>query len=391
MRNILLSLLLIFSMLYVPCTYAKVNTSSVTRKAQQAQTSPSEGVKRFKFMYFYPVRNTFPEEAGLFSSPYKAMHIRALAIYFLNMQISTKMYNLSATPSQLTLNFLGVLDGLVGAPEPFNMAKASSFYQENKKEVDAHFAHIREHSLAKQWPAPSQAQLNAWLKLLEKQPRHGQIATYLFPATNYLQTPISSKEVSPFISALTNASTQAAKSVVTYDTPSVSLEDFDSKIAIHRQHMEYTYRWVKDECFYSTYILGRLLATKITNKTLHPNTRLYVLSAYPKTGEYLQPANGQRFTLANGTTSLHWRYHTALLVVWPNNGTHTLMVLDSFLGGKEPLSLNQWLDRFHANTVFSAIPFTRNKKVEEHIQTPSKVLGPNVQVNGRTYKPHPVK
>lgn len=384
MRNILLCFILIFSMLYVPCAYGKVNTSKVARKVQQASSTSSNGIKRFKFMYFYPARNTFLTAS-------KSMHIRALAVYFLNMQISTHMYNSSAAPAQLTLNFLGVLDGLVGAPEPFNMAKASSFYQENKKEVDSYFAQIREHSITKQWPAPSQTQLNAWLKLLEKQPRRGKIALYLFPATNYLQTSFSPTEVSPFSSSLATTTTQGSQKVVIYETPDISLEDLDSRIGVHQQRMKYTYRWIKDECFYSAYILGQKLVGQIANKTLHENTRLYMLSAYPKTGQYLQPASGQRFTLANGTTSLHWQYHTALLVVWPNNGTHTLMVLDSFLGGKEPLTLDQWLGHFHANTVFSAVPFARNKKIEEHIKTPDKILGSKVQINGRTYEPHPVK
>lgn len=386
-----MGLLVIMSYTFcIPGVQAKeVNATNVARKTQQAQSTPSAGVNRFKFMYFYPVRNTFPEEAGLFSSPYKGMHIRALAIYFLNMQISTQMYNSSATPSHLTLNFLGVLDGLVGAPELFDVTKATSFYQKNKKEVDAYLAQIRQKSIAKEWPAPSQAQLNAWLKLLENLPRRDKMPLYAFPATNLLQTPIPSQEVSLFRTAL--AKVAGSKQVVTYQTLHASLEDLDTKIGVHQQRMEYTYRWVKDECFYSSYILGKNLAEQITNKALHGNTRVYRLSAFPKTGQYLQPAQGQRFTLANGTTSLHWQYHTAILVVWPHNGSHVVMVLDNFLGGKEPISLDQWLKHFHANTVFSAAPFTRNKKTEGAIKTPSKIMGNKVQVNGTTYEPHPVE
>lgn len=384
MRNILLCFVLIFSMLYVPCAHAKVNATNVARKTEQA-SSKAIGVNRFKFMYFYFTKNTFPQEPGFFSSPYKGMHVRALAIYFLNMQISIKMYNSSSTPSHLTLNFLGVLDGLVGAPEPFDMTSATSFYQKNKKEVDAYYAQIHKDSKLS-LPTPSQTQINAWLKLLEKLPQRGKIGLYLFPATNYLQTPIPSEEVSLFRTALTKVAN--SKQAVTYQIPEISLEDLDTKIGVHQQRMKYTYRWVKDECFYSSYLLGLTLANEIANKTLSKNTRIYLLSAYPKIGQYLQPSDEYKsLTLP---PILRWQYHTAVLVVWPHNNSHIVMVLDNFLGGKEPISLDQWLAHFHANTVFSVVPFVRNKKTEGAIKTPSKIIGNKIQVNGTTYEPHPV-
>ena len=393
MKHLLISLLIVMSCAF--CTlgvqaqaHKQVNEARVQRQTQNAVNLHAAGIRRFSYMRFYYAKNTFPEEPGFFSSPYKDMHIRALAIYFLNMQISTKMYNSSATPSHLTLNFLGVLDGLVGAPEPFDTTKATSFYQKNKKKVDAYYAQIRKESKL-QLPVLSQAQINAWLKLLENLPRRGKIGLYRFAATNYLQTPIPAQEVALFRTALAKVS--GSKQVVTYQTPNASLEDLDTKIGVHSQRMKYTYRWVKDECFYSAYILGKNLADQIANKTLHKHTRIYMLSAYPKTGQYLQPAEGNRFTLANGSSSLKWQYHTAILVVYPHNGSHIVMVLDNFLGGKEPISLDQWLASFHANTVFAAVPFVRNKKTEGAIKTPSKILGNDVQVNGTTYEPHPVQ
>ncbi len=393
MRNLFICLLLIGCLLGSLDACAKeASATAVARKTQQAASEPSAGIKRFKLMYYYPVRNSFPEEAGWFSSPYKGMHIRALATYFFNMQVSSKLYHLSAEPSQLTLNFLGVLDGLVGAPQPFDMAQATSFYKKNKKEVDAHLTHLRAQSaIGKQWGTPSQAQINAWLKLLEKQPRHGKLATYLFPNYNFLQTAIPASVSSAFQSTLAQAINLSKKQVITYETAQASLEDLDSKHTVHSSHVKLTYRWVKDECYYATYVLAKLLAGKIANNSLNKATRLYVLTAYPKSGEFLQPSQGNRFTLANGSTSLHWRYHTALLVVFPHADSHVTLVLDSFLGGSSPISLDQWLSKFHVNTVFTAVPFLRNKKVESALQTPSKVIGTRVQVKGRTYEPHPVQ
>jgi len=377
-------------MLYVPCAHAKVNASNVARKTEQATAYPA-GLKRFSYMRFYPARNTLPQEPGLIeswtSSPEKAAHIRALAIYFLNMQISMHFYANKTTPSQLTLNYLGVLDGLVGGLKVFDTAQASSFYKKNKEDVDAYFAKIR----GNLWPAPSQAQINAWLKLLEKQPRQAGKSVYLFPQYNLLQMPVPTQEVGEFRTSLNSAIQKGGKQVITYERAQASLEDLDNKFVNHQQHVQRTYRWVKDECYYSTYILGRLLADKIAHKKINGYTRVYVLTALPKTGEFLKPASGARFTLANGSNGLHWRYHTALLVIWPSKNGYVPMVLDNFLGGKEPVSLATWLSHFHANTVFTAVPFLRNEKIEEAIKTPTKVQGGNVWIGRTEYEPAPVE
>lgn len=393
MKLILIALFIINCLFLPPVVQAKnTTTAAVARKAQQASSASVAGIRRFSYMPFYLVRNSFPTQATLFSSPYEGMYIRAMAIYFLNMQISTQLYGLKSTPAKLNLNFLGVLDGLVGAPQPFNMKQASSFYNENKQEIDAYFAQLRQNNaLAKQWDTPSQKQINAWLKLLERQTRHSNKAVYLFPATNLLQTTIPAQAASVFQTALAQAASQAKKQVITYETAQASLEDLDNKFASHPQRLTLTYRWVKDECFYSTYLLAKNLAGKIVNKTIHNHTRLYVITAYPKTGEFLKPAHGNTFTLANGSASLRWRYHTALLVVYPYKGSHITMILDSFLGGKDPVSLDQWLAHFHADTVFSATPFLRNKTVEDAIKAPTKVIGNQVQIGRRTYDPHPVQ
>lgn len=377
-------------MFHVPYTYAKVNAKRVERKAQQATVSPV-GLRRFSYMRFYPARNTLPEEPGLleewFSTPEKPAHVRALAIYFLNMQISMHFYQQNKTPSQLTLNYLGVLDGLVGGLKIFDTSKASSFYKKNKKEVDAFLKEIR----GKQWPAPSQAQINAWLKLLEKQPRHSGKSVYLFSSTNYLQTPIPTQEVGAFRTALATALQQGGKKVITYEKAEANLEDLDNKFVSHPQRIKRTYRWIKDECYYLTYTLGRLLADQIASKKINGYTHVYVLTALPKSGNFLKPAAGSRFTLANGSSALHWRYHTALLVVWPSRRGYITMVLDSFLGGKEPVSLDAWLAHFHANTVFSAVPFLRNKTIEDAIKTPKKVEGSSVWIGNAKYEPAPVE
>lgn len=67
-------------------------------------------------------------------------------------------------------------------------------------------------------------------------------------------------------------------------------------------------------------------------------------------------------------------------------------VADRFLFGETPVSLQMWLQKFDAsNTAVSAEPFYRNETIENAIKTPQRKQGNNVVVEGRTYKPYPVR
>ena len=70
------------------------------------------------------------------------------------------------------------------------------------------------------------------------------------------------------------------------------------------------------------------------------------------------------------------------------------IVLDNFLGSAEdPIALAQWVSAFDKTTQFEVVPFARNEKVEEAIQTPDEIIpsGQLVRANKHTYKPAPIE
>ena len=372
--------------------HGEVDADVLSQKVQQQATQQLWGVKHVRYMRFFPASNLPPQEPGfwesLFSSPTRQTHIRALAIYLYNMHIVTA--SLHQSPHVLTLNHLGVLDGLVRGPEIFDTANAVEFYQDNKKEVDTQLTYFLKNSPF-QTQKPTQGQVYIWLKMLSRQPRHAKRPVYLFPTENLLQGTLTAWHKTQLQKLLKAGLSHAQKQVVTYDVADVQLEDLDSKIGTHQPRRKRTYRWASEECYYSTYLIARILVDYLLQHKTLWDTRVYTLSAWPKTGAFLTPAQGKRFTLANGKTGLHWRYHTALLVLVPQQGTYVPVVLDTFLGGQNPLTLQEWLAHFERNTTFGAVPFMRDEKVDQSLKVPQRQQGNKVWVDGAAYDPAPVE
>ena len=389
MKNRFMVLLAICCILSAPYTYAKLDEGTVAQ--QIAQNTSFVETKHFKFMRFFLASNTLPEEPGFWESiftSYDEQHARALAIYLFNMHISTHAYQ--QTPKVLSLNYLGVLDGLVRGPKVFEVSRATKFYQDNQKQIDSLLEQFMKRAALK-GAAPTQAQLHQWLALLEKQPRRSNKPVYIFPKQNLLKAVVPPGIKAQFKPVLEKVSAQAQKQVVVYDTANVNLEDLDHKIGSHQAHRKRTYRWIKDECYYTSYLTGQFITSQIANRRLPWDTRIYVLTALPQSGEFLIPANGERFKLADGQKSLHWRYHTALLIIVPQGNTYTPIVLDLFLGGQTPLPLDEWITSFNSNTVFSSVPFARDSIVENALKTPQKKEGNSVWVEGTRYEPASVE
>ena len=220
----------------------------------------------------------------------------------------------------------------------------------------------------------------AWTALLENQPPHNGQAVYTFSAQYLLQDPLpaslnelpSSLEML-FITLLAQAARQARQYVVIYNTPDLM------------------YRWVKEECYYGSYLLGKLVNQSALDQTLPWNTRLYLLTAYPKNGAYLTPAQGERFELADGSVGLRWQYHTALLVIAPQENRYIPAVLDPFLTGETPSTLRDFVAHFHPDTVFKAVPFRRNQTVEDALKIPQRQEGKIIWVDNIAYQPAPVE
>ncbi len=390
MKRIFLGLGLLGCLLSAPCVYGEVDADRLLQQTQQALQSPGE--KRFNYLRFFVASNVLPQKPGfwesLFSSGTEKNHQRALAIYLFNMYVSSQYYQQS--PNILTLNYLGVLDAVVRGPDKFDAQHATEFYYKNQAQIDGLLYQFR-HKVPRQWTAPTKEQILAWLTLLEKQPRQSGKPVYIYPAQNTLKDSLVPALSAQLEAAATAAQKQAQKQVILYDVADIQLSDYDSKIGNYQTHRKRTYRWVKDECYYSAYAIGRQLITQITKRRLPWDTRLYTLTATAKKGEFLSPAQGTRFQLANGQKGLHWRYHTVLLVIVKQNNSYVPAVLDPFLGGLNPISLEKWISYFSSNTVFSAVPFSRDSDTENALKVPQKIDKNAIWVDGTRYEPAPVE
>ncbi len=351
------------------------------------------GVRRLAWMRFFLPTDRLREEPGLwerwFSSKFEHQHERALAFYLFNMYVSTNLYQ-EPDPQTLSLNYIGVLDGFEMAQEPFDFARASSFYQKHKEPVLTQFNNYLQ-ARAHPWPKPTAADLARWVERLQSLPRQHQRAVYTFAQDVRLEVALPDTSYERLSVPLQTARTQAARQVILYDEPDLKLEDFDSKVGPHKARRKRTYRPVKDECFYASYLVARrLVQTFLQSPQTWRSSHVYLLTATPRQGDFLTPASGSRFVLANGQTGLHWRYHTAVFVIAEQNGRFYPFVLDSFLAGHTPVSMGEWLGHFSPQTVFRARPFVRQTAVENAMVTPEVTDGKIVWVDGQAYHPAPV-
>lgn len=346
-----------------------------------------EGNKRFGYMWFYPPSTRLADAA---SRPGAAALVRqqayALALYLFNMYVSSQSYA-QRGDGPLSLNYLGVFDGFMMGDSPFDFKKATAFYNQYYQQVHDYIdSFMQGHSYP--WPQPSKQMYENWVALLENQPIRQQQITYVFPRVNLFYKPAMQEEYERLGKLAQQAQERMQNKVVVFDEPDLQLSDLDSRIGNYRVRRKRTYRWVKEECNYSSYLIAQTVNTAAVSKRQEgPSIRVYMLSALPKTVEFLTPARGTRFMLADGTTGLHWRYHTAVLVVLARGGLYELVVLDSLLGGSQPLPLQQWIKQFSSNTLFTAKPFRRSQTVENALHTPQRIDVNTVWVDKLPYLP----
>lgn len=352
--------------------------------AQQITQTAQAGLKRFAYMRFYTPSNHMRREPASQEDQY----IRAFALYLVNMYVSVRLYPAGTAP--LTLNFLGVLDGFERSYKPFDFSRATRFYEKHQAQIDALVA---QHLQARHypWEKPSAEEIARWVALLQTQPRKYQQAVYTFAQPFLMDAPVAPQVAQRLVPLWEQAQTKARKQVIIYDEPDLHLEDFDSHIGNHTYRRRRTYRWVSDECNYSSYLTAQVLTQAMSaERNAWGFSHLYMLTAYPKNGEFLTPASGPRFKLANGQEGLRWRYHTAVLVIMEQNRHYFPVVLDTFLGGSTPVSLGQWLQHFSPQTEFRAVPFMADETTQNALKIPQRLDGNSVWVDGHKYLPAPV-
>ena len=357
-------------------------------------TRQAPGLERMHRMRFYPPRNTVSTPPSwqqlFFGSELKQEHRQALALYFFNMYVTSRAYNRFGSPSKLTLNELGVLDSFFMCREPFPFEKASSFFKDNREEIQTY---LNQYVQGKQelGAFPSYEELISWAKLLETLPRRDQKATYAYAAPYLLKTTFFPPMAHYLKDIASLALSQNRNLAILYNTADVQLEDLDHHIGNSGSHQKSTYRWIKDECFYSSYVIARYLNNLIVHKpTNWQATRIYLITAYPSKDPFLQAAAGKALLASNGKAARYWQYHTAVLILLEQDRRFSPVILDTILNSTQPTPLEQWQANFHPNTLFTVQPFRRQEQVEKALQTPEKVENNFIWVGGKRYSPAPV-
>jgi len=396
------SFLIFFFLLGAPFTVQGLETpagfsqqlSAFVQNRPGMQESPA--VARLALMRFFVVNNNVQHTQNTQDKQDDAQ-VRAMASYLVNMYVSAAAYGVDV-PAKLSLDYLGVLDAFSRLLNPLDFSKAESFYNKHRTEIQQYLrVYFKQAGLPAYMPeVPSnEARERAFIRLLTQVPvRRTQFyPAYLFPTGHLLPTQVPQEAVDFVAQALKNAQQAGENKVITYEQVSISLEDLDFKFTHSHSNKQCTYRCINDECAYSSYMLGKEMCKAVQeHQAQYHSARVYQITAYAQPCGYVQPAKGDRFTLANGQTAPQWDYHTATLVALKSDGQYTLLVADPFLEGDTPVTLGQWIRRFAPDkTIFTVVPFVRSQTVEDAIKTPEKRQNKNVIINGKTYTPHPVR
>lgn len=354
-------------------------------------------MNRFRYMRFYVPNDTVQKQDGfwdsLFDTGIEQEHIRATAFYLFNMYITSAAYR-QPLPAHLTLNHLGVLDSFVLSKKPFNFSDASFFYSKHKDEIKKILSYFFDRQGLISYNGLDSMSDKAemeFMKLLERTPQRNHKAVYMMPKQNLLQSFLIEDLSKRLGETLKKAIAEGREKIVIYKEANLKLQDLDTKIRPHKSGINYYYRCVNDECSACTYHFGKILCQRISaEQERWGDLRVYEITAYPENHDFLRPVEGRRFVLADGTSAPVWKYHTAMLIIGNTSEGYSPMIVDKFLAGEEPLSLEKWLKMFSVKTVFTVIPFIRREGVEKQIVEPTSRGKNSIKHDGRFYTPYPV-
>ncbi len=405
--KVLLNILILCGMLVGGAGHLAAQPSSRTPFSQQLQAElqnialikENPGMGRLAVMRFYFPNNQIKESSSgflerLFNGADTEAQVRAMAFYLFNMYVSTAAYQVDM-PTKLTLGYVGVLDGFAKCNDKLKWNEADSFYKKHKTDIKTWLqtffekAHLPTYSPS---DGRNDAREEAFVRLLKTADAHGAMIGYRWAGNTYLKGDPRPQDEALLRQRLQQALSSGRNKVITYTQTTASLEDFDSHIGNKHNHTEQTYRCVNDECDYCSYVFGQQFCQEVASGRRNWGLmRLYKVTAHPVQGEFLTPASGTRFQQADGTTAPPWRYHTATLVIMNLDGRYTPLVVDKFLAGDAPQTVDTWAKHFAGNKVFfEIVPFERSATVEHAMKTVSSRRGQNVVVDGVEYKPHPV-
>ena len=317
----------------------------------------------------------------------------AVAAYLFNMYINNRVY--PPMTKGFSLDYLGTLDPFFQLPKPQMASSAQALFMDDHNSSKI-YQYLNEIMINEGFGArlfKPESILNDVKRLTDTYYNKDGKPVYSKPVFPLPAFDITTQDLNQLLPAWQEARKEGQNKVIPYETKQINTSAIDSPHASHNLYdIVYTYRWVKDECEYSSYLGGKHLLRAVEQQPYYwENARIYKITARDKKG-LLRPASGEdRFRLANGQKSLAWEYHTAILVVLADKERYKYIVLDAFLGGvANPISLEKWANFFADTTYFEVFPFHTDTKVDNALRMPQAVKGNIVLINGKEYKPHPV-
>ena len=314
----------------------------------------------------------------------------AFAQYLFNMYLYNKKGDL---PSDIPLSLIhiGALDPLYQLKKPLLPSDAKTWFY-NEQDSNQIYNYLNQFLREKNMPAvlfnPQRVEQD-YLRLANTFFFQDGYPSYAKPTVFNWKTEISDEDKRLLLPLWQVANQYAQNRVVVFEQkPELNIDN--PRV---RNHPTYTYRWVKDECEYNSYVIAKELFQAQARSNTLAQSRIYKITARDKQSGLLKPNSSTvRFKLANGTQSSQWQYHTATLILLatPEKQQYKPIVLDNFLGGTTLMSLEEWVDRFADSTYFQVIPFQTKKAYDQAIAPVEERRGRNVIANGHTCTPHPI-
>ena len=372
----------------------------LVRRLQPAAGEPGRAaMNRLRWMRFYLPTVKIAEREGfwerLFHSFSEADKQRAVASYLYQMYISSAVYG-GEIPPRLTVNYLGVLNGLERLEANFDAREALAYYQKNKAEIKKWLVQFfKEAALPVYQPENVRNDITekAFLKTLARSTlEHGR-AGYVLAAPRWNE-PLPQADQKWLQEVQRLAAADIRQKVVLYEENAASLSSLDKLSGQYTDGGKvYLFRPAGKECAACSYLTCSRVCRQVQAQPSRNwgLMQVYQLQLRPLKASQLRPASGTKFFSPQGKAYPDWFYHEAVLVILNHGKRHIPVVLDPFLA-EGPMAFSQWLAHFSPqHTVLYAYPFQRWSDTEERLVRPDKVKGNKIWKDGRSYKPYPVE
>ncbi|MCQ2409969.1 MAG: hypothetical protein MJ053_00010 [Elusimicrobiaceae bacterium] len=242
--------------------YRTVFSAALERHlAQYPQVYATPGVGRFEWMKSYAPSNTVRQSPRvreqLFGKKKRIQEqVEAVAVFLFNMYISAAAYR-EDMPAQLTLDYVGALDGFFKCEEMIPVDKVQDFYTRHREEIQTRLTElfaqegIVEYQVS---PLMNEMRERRFLQVLASAPTHEKWPGYVWTGTTRLTAFAYREDTRQLRSLVHRSLAESSRKVIVFEVPHMEFEDLDNPLALPRNKAERLYRCVNDECAYCTVI-----------------------------------------------------------------------------------------------------------------------------------------